>query len=124
MSAIAIAADRGLGLYEELVAELKTFASVRRREPLARHVTFGIGGPADVFVTVRSADELARAVLAARRAGAPLFILGSGSNILVGDRGIRGVVIDNQAKATRRSPRSTATSSRTSARRARRTCTR
>jgi UDP-N-acetylmuramate dehydrogenase len=93
-----------LGTYEELVAELKTIGAVRLNEPLARHVTFGIGGPADVFVTVRSADELARSVLAVRRAGAPLFILGSGSNILVGDGGIRGVTIDNQAKATRIEP--------------------
>jgi UDP-N-acetylmuramate dehydrogenase len=93
-----------LGTYEELVAELKFIAAVRRDEPLARHVTFGIGGPADVFVTVRSAEELALAVTAARKAGAPCFILGSGSNILVGDNGIRGVVIDNQAKAVRVEP--------------------
>jgi UDP-N-acetylmuramate dehydrogenase len=96
--------DRGLGTYEELAAELKTIGRVRIEEPLARHVTFGIGGPADVFVTVRNADELARTVLAVRRAGAALFILGSGSNILVGDGGIRGVVIDNQAKAMRVEP--------------------
>jgi UDP-N-acetylmuramate dehydrogenase len=108
VSAIAVP-DRRLGTYEELVAELKTFASVRRDEPLARHVTFGIGGPADVFVTVRNADDLARAVVAARRADAPIFILGSGSNILIGDRGIRGVVIDNQAKATRVEQRGDAT---------------
>jgi UDP-N-acetylmuramate dehydrogenase len=89
---------------EALIAELKTIARVRLNEPLARHVTFGIGGPADVFVTVRNADELARAVIATRRAGEPLFILGSGSNILVGDGGIRGVVVDNQAKTWRVAP--------------------
>lgn len=96
--------DGRLELYDELVAELWTFATVRVDEPLARHVTFGIGGPADVFVTVRTADELARAATAARARGVPSFVLGSGSNILVGDRGIRGVVIDNQAKATRIEP--------------------
>jgi UDP-N-acetylmuramate dehydrogenase len=94
-----------LGTYEALIAELKTIASVRLNEPLARHVTFGIGGPADAFVTVRSSDELARAVIAVRRASVPLFILGSGSNILIGDAGMRGVVIDNQAKAWRREQR-------------------
>jgi UDP-N-acetylmuramate dehydrogenase len=88
----------GIGLYEELFGRLKATAPTRRDEPLARHVTFGIGGPADMLVTVRSAEELARAVVTAREFGAPLFILGAGSNILVGDRGIRGVVIDNQAK--------------------------
>src|SRR6185295_13872182 len=52
----------------------------------------------DVFVTVRHAHELADAVIAAREAGVPYFVLGAGSNIVVGDGGIRGVVIDNQAK--------------------------
>jgi UDP-N-acetylmuramate dehydrogenase len=51
-----------------------------------------------VFVSVRNAGELAQAVIEARRAGVAYFILGAGSNILVGDGGIRGVVIDNQAK--------------------------
>jgi UDP-N-acetylmuramate dehydrogenase len=74
---------------------------VKRGELLSRYTTFGIGGPADVLATVRSADELAAAVTAARAAAAPWFVLGAGSNILVGDRGIRGVVIDNQAKETR-----------------------
>ena len=84
---------------ERLVEQLQAIAPARRDEPLSRHTTFGIGGPADVFVTVRNARELRDAVVAARRAGAPFFVLGAGSNILVGDRGIRGVVIDNQATA-------------------------
>jgi UDP-N-acetylmuramate dehydrogenase len=82
---------------DELITELQKIAPTKRNEALSRHTTFGIGGPADVFVAVRSADELMRAVVATRRAGAPLFVLGAGSNILVGDAGIRGVVIDNQA---------------------------
>lgn len=92
---------RGLDLElgADLLQRLSAIAPVRADEPLARHTTFGIGGPADIFVTVRSAGELAAAVTTARGAGAPVFILGSGSNILVGDAGIRGVVIDNQAKA-------------------------
>ena len=88
----------GVKVYEELIRQLQDIAPVRRDEPLARHVTFGIGGPADVFVTVRSANELARAVATVRENGVPLFILGAGSNILVGDGGVRGVVIDNQAR--------------------------
>ncbi len=89
---------------EQLIQQLRGIAAVRLNEPLARHTTFGVGGPADAFVTVRTADELRDVVLAVRSAGAPLFILGSGSNILVGDGGVRGVVIDNQAKATRIEP--------------------
>ena len=81
------------------IEQLRAIAPVKTGELLSRHTTFGIGGPADVFVTVRNADELARAVTAVRASGEAVFILGAGSNILVGDGGIRGVVIDNQAKA-------------------------
>jgi UDP-N-acetylmuramate dehydrogenase len=84
---------------EELVNELRQIGEVRLDEPLARHTTFGIGGPADVYVVVRSAEELARAFLAGTRRGLRPFILGSGSNILVGDGGIRGLVIQNEATA-------------------------
>jgi UDP-N-acetylmuramate dehydrogenase len=83
---------------QALVEDLKRIAPTKRNEALARHTTFGIGGPADVFVTVRTAEELRRAVTACRGAASPFFVLGAGSNILVGDAGIRGVVIDNQAK--------------------------
>lgn len=84
---------------ERLIEQLRAIGPVKTGEPLSRHTTFGIGGPADVFVTVRNATEMARAVIVARECAASVFILGAGSNILVGDRGIRGVVIDNQAKA-------------------------
>jgi UDP-N-acetylmuramate dehydrogenase len=83
---------------ERLIERLRSIAPTKTGELLARHTTFGIGGPADVFATARHASELAGAVVAAREFGAPCFMLGAGSNILVGDAGIRGVVIDNQAK--------------------------
>jgi UDP-N-acetylmuramate dehydrogenase len=89
---------------ERLIDELRNIAPTKTDEPLSRHTTFGIGGPADAFVTVRTAQELARVVMIAREFSAPIFILGAGSNMLVGDRGVRGVVIDNQAKATRIEP--------------------
>jgi UDP-N-acetylmuramate dehydrogenase len=81
-----------------LAAALEPYGEVRRDEPLARHTTFGIGGPADVFVTVREATGLAAATRAAQDAGLPVFVLGSGSNILVADAGIRGLTIDNRAR--------------------------
>ncbi len=90
--------ERVEGMDRQLIDQLRAIAPVRTDEPLSRHTTFGIGGPADVFITVRNAGELARAVITTRAAGAPVFILGAGSNILAGDGGIRGVVIDNQAK--------------------------
>ena len=94
-----LAKDRRRIMNDTLIERLRAIAAVNTDEPLARHTTFGIGGPADIFVTVRNASQLADVVVAARAGGARVFILGSGSNILVGDGGIRGVVIDNQAKA-------------------------
>ena len=66
---------------------------VRADEPLARHTSFRIGGPADVLATPDTALELAAIARAAAEAGASLTILGGGSNMLVGDGGIRGVVV-------------------------------
>ena len=84
---------------EGLVHALDSIAPVRTNEILARHTTFGIGGPADVFVVARDAEQLAEIVVACRQFDTPVFILGSGSNILIGDGGVRGVVIENNAKA-------------------------
>jgi UDP-N-acetylmuramate dehydrogenase len=83
---------------EQLARVVEAFGDVRMAEPLARHTTFGVGGPADVFLTVRDATGLAGAANAAVEAGAETFVLGSGSNILVADAGIRGLVIDNRAR--------------------------
>lgn len=71
---------------------------VRRDEILAPYTTFRIGGPADLFYEPASADELAVAVQAAREHGVPWFLLGTGANILIGDRGFRGLVIRNLAR--------------------------
>ncbi len=65
---------------------------------LAPYTTFRIGGPADLFYRAHDADDLARAVLAARATGVPVFVLGLGANILVGDRGFRGLVVKNEAR--------------------------
>lgn len=70
---------------------------LRRNEPVAPYTTFKIGGPADLLYDATSADALANAVTAARAVGVPFFLLGLGANILVGDRGVRGLVIRNTA---------------------------
>ena len=67
---------------------------------LAPYTSARIGGPADVFVTVRSRDELANAVQVCWNSNLPLTLIGGGSNILISDKGIRGVVILNKAKAS------------------------
>jgi UDP-N-acetylmuramate dehydrogenase len=61
--------------------------------PLAACTTFGIGGAADFLVETRAADEIVRALSLARQAGVPTTMLGGGSNVLVSDDGIRGLVI-------------------------------
>lgn len=76
-------------------------ARIRTGVALAPYTTFKIGGPADLFVEVQSSEELATAVSTARQAGTPWFVLGLGANILVGDRGFRGLVIRNAASHTR-----------------------
>jgi UDP-N-acetylmuramate dehydrogenase len=72
---------------------LKAVPSARLDEPLAPRTTFKIGGPADAFVLARSKDELKAALACARGAGAPVFVLGFGSNLLVRDKGVRGLVV-------------------------------
>jgi UDP-N-acetylmuramate dehydrogenase len=67
-------------------------AHVRFAEPLARHTSWHVGGPADAFYMPKSADELSR-FLAALPAEVPCHFLGLGSNLLVRDGGVRGVVI-------------------------------
>lgn len=62
-------------------------------EPLARYTTFKIGGPADAFVEPRSEAELRSVMEAARAARAPLTTIGWGSNLLVRDGGVRGIVL-------------------------------
>jgi UDP-N-acetylmuramate dehydrogenase len=67
---------------------------------LAPYTSARIGGLADVLVTARNADELARAMQACQDAQLPFILLGAGSNLLVSDKGVRGVVILNKAKET------------------------
>ena len=80
--------------YEQLVNRLDA-KRLKRNEPLAPYTTFKIGGPADLFYNATSADDLAGAVTAARDLGMEYFVLGLGANILVGDKGFRGLIIRN-----------------------------
>jgi UDP-N-acetylmuramate dehydrogenase len=66
---------------------------VSRDAPLAQLTTFKVGGSADWLITLRSVEEIARAVTIARDHKLPLTVLGGGSNVLVADEGVRGLVI-------------------------------
>jgi UDP-N-acetylmuramate dehydrogenase len=74
---------------------------LKNNEPLAAYTTFRIGGPADLFYDATSTDDLAAAVTAARELGIEYFVLGLGANILVGDKGFRGLVIRNTSSHLR-----------------------
>lgn len=68
--------------------------SVHIDEPMCVHTTFQVGGPADVLVTPATQDEVVAVREACRAAGVAYFLLGRGSDVLVGDKGYRGVMID------------------------------
>jgi UDP-N-acetylmuramate dehydrogenase len=72
-----------------------------RDEPLARFTTMRVGGPADLFATVHNAFELRALVRYARTRGLPHLILGRGSDVVVSDRGVRGLVILVRAEGSR-----------------------
>jgi UDP-N-acetylmuramate dehydrogenase len=75
-------------------------ARVKRNEPMSRHTSWHVGGPADLYFSPRDRADLLE-FLATLPEGTPLFWLGLGSNLLVRDGGIRGVVIDTQSGLTR-----------------------
>jgi len=75
--------------------------AVQENVTLAPYTSARIGGPADVLLTVKSADELADAVQLIWEQELPYYILGGGSNVLVSDKGFRGAVVLNRAKEVR-----------------------
>jgi UDP-N-acetylmuramate dehydrogenase len=81
----------------DFLEKINIKADVTFCEPMAPHTTFRIGGPAEAMV--RPADPESAAVLlaAAHDEGIPLFVLGGGANILVGDGGLRGIVLDSSS---------------------------
>lgn len=77
-----------------LYQDLKKFGHVKTNEPMSKHTTFKIGGPAEYFVTVTETDQLVELLRLLDSQGIPRFILGGGSNMLSSDEGFSGVVIN------------------------------
>lgn len=80
---------------QEIITRLKQILTkdrIRQNEPMKNHTTFRVGGPADIFLTP-SAEELPAVLSVCREEQMPVTVIGNGSNLLVGDQGIRGVVI-------------------------------
>jgi len=82
---------------QPLIAKLNT-AHTKLDEPLSKHTTLKIGGPADIFYQPQTTEELIEAVKFARELNIPITMLGWGANVLIGDKGIRGLVIRNNSK--------------------------
>ena len=87
-----------VNLYQQL-AQMSGL-EVRRDEPMARHTSFGIGGPADILVIPKDTASLVEVVRALATAGTEPFYIGNGTNLLVRDGGIRGVVVKTAGALT------------------------
>ncbi|MEW6267864.1 MAG: UDP-N-acetylmuramate dehydrogenase [Thermodesulfobacteriota bacterium] len=88
--------DAVSALAERLGLDAPPFAHgcvVRRDEPLARHTSMRVGGPADLFCEVESEDALAGLLSWVSERGVPVFLLGGGTNLVVADAGIRGLTV-------------------------------
>ena len=84
------------GFYEQICGALGN-DNVLTAEPMSRHTTFRAGGEAKYFLTPRDTDGLKEAIDLCKRSGIPHYILGNGSNLLVGDKGYPGAVISMEA---------------------------
>lgn len=78
--------------------QLKQFGRVKVKEPMARHTTLRIGGPADFFVCIETADKLVELLKFLDGTTTPYVMLGGGSNLLVQDDGYRGVIVKFEGK--------------------------
>lgn len=67
---------------------------ISRDEPMSRHITFRVGGAAECLIQVDSIEVLRKAVLLCKEYQIPYYIIGNGSNLLVGDQGFKGVIIE------------------------------
>jgi len=83
---------------QELAARLGSIGQVKVDEPMSRHTSYHVGGPADLYLMVDSREGLVEAVSLATELGVPTLVIGGGSNLLVSDRGIRGLVIENRSR--------------------------
>ena len=67
--------------------------NIKYSEPMSEHTSFKVGGPADVFIEPSNVEELKKALAFVRQHNIPYYVIGNGTNLLIGDKGIRGAVI-------------------------------
>lgn len=83
---------KGIAMHHKIL-DIVPIDRVKFDEPMCNHTTFRIGGPADIMVIPNTPEEIVAVLRFCRESQLPLFVFGLGSNILVRDRGIRGVVM-------------------------------
>ena len=86
------------GKIEKLVSELQKFIpqeDIYTNEPMSKHTSFRIGGNADIFVKVKNEEQMKKVIELSQKQNEKITIIGNGSNILVKDNGIRGIVVKN-----------------------------
>ncbi|AEV67806.1 UDP-N-acetylmuramate dehydrogenase [Acetivibrio clariflavus] len=81
------------GRYIKLLGNIAGEENVKVDEPMRNHTSFKIGGPADFLVTPCSVQSLCEVIKLCKKENLPIFIMGNGTNLLVSDKGIRGVVV-------------------------------
>lgn len=74
---------------QKIVSKDKIFTN----EPMSKHTSFKIGGPAEIFVKINNVEELKLIIKISKQAEVPITVVGNGSNLLVSDDGIRGIVL-------------------------------
>lgn len=85
----------------EIVKSLENIISkdlIKTNEPMKNHTSFKIGGPAEIYIKITSIEELQKILEFAKRENIKITILGNGSNVLVSDKGIKGIVIKTNLK--------------------------
>ncbi len=79
---------------EKFIADLSSLnLNFTLNEPMSRHTTFGIGGNADIFINVKTPEELSGVISLARKCNIQTTVIGNGSNLLVSDDGVEGAVV-------------------------------
>lgn len=80
-------------LFKEELEKIIDIVSIRYNEPMKNHTSFKVGGPADVFITPRTYDEISNLIKFFKEKKVPYIVMGNGSNLLIKDGGLRGAVI-------------------------------
>jgi UDP-N-acetylmuramate dehydrogenase len=87
----------------DYIKQIVPAGDLLENEPMSRHTTFKVGGQTDLFINISNGEQLIRLIPFFRRLEIDFFVLGNGSNVLVGDRGYRGVILhigDGMSKMT------------------------